>query len=106
MTTQIRGITKHSRTLNLYDVLGDALIRRLPMSEENRIQQVLSGMQLGSTTSSQLLRRMRLLVSPTFMDDTVPRQLWLQRLPPYSQSILECIHKQSLENVLRLQIKH
>ncbi|VDP90999.1 unnamed protein product [Echinostoma caproni] len=85
---------------NPYDVLKEALLRRMAVSEEKRIHLLLSGIQLGNFKTSQLLRQMRALVGNTTLDDSVLRQIWLQRLPPYVQSILNVFaHAHSLDKL-------
>ncbi|VDP86020.1 unnamed protein product [Echinostoma caproni] len=73
---------------NPYDVLKETIPRPIKVSEEKRIQLLLSWIQLGNLRPSQLLRQTRALVDNTTLDDSVSRQIWLQWLPPYVQSIL------------------
>ncbi|VDP37207.1 unnamed protein product, partial [Echinostoma caproni] len=85
MLINFRDIYMNIPAHNPYDVLKEALLRRMAVSEEKRIQLLLSGIQLGNLKPSQLLRQMRALVGNTTLDDSVLRQIWLQRLPPYVQ---------------------
>ena len=71
-----------------YDRLKAALLRRISASEEARFQQLLSGIELGDRTPSQLLRHMKSLVGDMKLDETVLRQLWTKCLPPNTTAIL------------------
>ncbi|VDP91658.1 unnamed protein product [Echinostoma caproni] len=88
MLMKFRKIYMNIPAHNPYDVLKEALLRRMAISEEKRIQLLLSGIQLGNLKPFQLLRQMCALVGSTTLDDSVLHQIWLQRLPPYVQSIL------------------
>ena len=89
MLGNFRDIFMQTPEKDPYDVLKKALLQRTAASEEARIQHLLSGIQLGSMTPSQLLRQMRNLVGESSVNDAVLRQMWLQRLPPYVQGILK-----------------
>ena len=98
MLGNFRDIFMQTPENDPYDVLKNALLHRTAASEEKRIQHLLSGIQLGSMTASQLLRQMRNLAGKSSVDDAVLRQIWLQRLPPYVQSIVNVfIANHSLE---------
>ncbi|VDP96048.1 unnamed protein product [Echinostoma caproni] len=85
MLINFRDIYMNIPARNPYDVLKEAILRRMAVSEEKRIQLLLSGIQLGNLKPSQLLRQMRALVGNTTIDDSVLRQIWLQRLPEQTQ---------------------
>ena len=78
---QLRDVIMAPQGTNPYDDLRDALLQRTAVSEEKRLQHLLSGIQLNSLKPSQLLIQMRCLVSETPMPESLMRQLWLQRLP-------------------------
>ncbi|XP_063994314.1 uncharacterized protein LOC135171613 [Diachasmimorpha longicaudata] len=69
-----------------YTRLKEALVERLTLSRDARLQQLLDREVLGDRKPSQFLRHFRSL------DDTVPdnilRTKWLSRLPTTTQSIL------------------
>lgn len=71
-----------------YDKLKFAILKRTTVSEEARLQQLLSGVQLGDRTPSQLLRHMRSLVGTANLDDSILRQLWIKCLPANTTAIL------------------
>ncbi|XP_072142010.1 uncharacterized protein [Dermacentor andersoni] len=73
-----------------YDDLKAALLQRTAASERSRIQQLLSAEELGDQRPSQLLRRMSQLLgnNARSIDDTLLRELFLQRLPADVQMVL------------------
>ena len=71
-----------------YDTLKAALLERTSASEERRLQQLLSDVELGDRTPSQLLRYMRSLIGSMKVDESLLRQLWLKRLPSNMTAIL------------------
>ena len=74
---------------NRYLTLKNLLIQRVSPSEDQRVRQLLTAEELGDTKPSQLLRRMRSLISTTHVEDSFLRTLWLQRLPVNAQAILQ-----------------
>lgn len=74
--------------VNPYDTLKAALLKRTTASDEARLQQLLSGVELGDRTPSQLLRHMRSLVGNNKLDDSILRQLWVNCLPANTKAIL------------------
>jgi hypothetical protein len=73
---------------NPYDALRAALIKRTAVSEETRLRQLMSGLQLGDKSPSQLLRQMRQLGETHKIDDSLMRHFWMQRLPASVQGII------------------
>lgn len=63
-------------------------MKRTSVSEQRRLRQLLSDVELGDRKPSQLLRRMRQLLGSRKFDEALLRQLFLQRLPTHVQSIL------------------
>ncbi|VDP84276.1 unnamed protein product [Echinostoma caproni] len=85
-----RGMPSNSRDIYMntpahvpYDLLKDALLRRMAICEDWSIQLLLSSIQLGNLNPSQLLQQMRALVGKTMLDDSILRQTWIQRRSPY-----------------------
>ena len=72
-----------------YNVLKDQLIRRMSLSQEQRIRQLLMVEELGDRKPSQFLRHLRSLAGTTGINDNLLRTLWLQRLPSQAQAILQ-----------------
>ena len=74
--------------VNPYDTLKEAIIKRTATSDEANLRQLLSGVELGDRTPSQLLRHMQHLIGNKLFDDSILRQLWLQRMPLNMRQIL------------------
>lgn len=73
-----------------YDTLKAAIIERTMASERRRLQQLLSGEDLGDRRPSQFLRHLQSLLgdrAATF-DEALLKELLLQRLPPTVQMLL------------------
>ena len=71
-----------------YSTLKEALIRRTSASEQKRLQQLLTEEELGDRKPSQLYRRMRQLLDDRKLEESILRQLFVQRLPPNVQLVL------------------
>ena len=70
-----------------YATLKKELIKRTAGSHQQKLQKLLSGVELGDQKPSQLLRRMRQLWSGD-ADDILFRELFLQRLPANVRMVL------------------
>lgn len=70
-----------------YSSIKNALIKSLSESETQRLQRLLQGMELGDQKPSQLLRQMK-ACNDFQLQDSVLRNLWLQRLPQQAQAVL------------------
>lgn len=84
-----------------YDQLKDAILQRTMASERKRLQQLLTAEELGDRRPSQLLRAMQALIgdrAATF-DDSLLRELFMQRLPPQVQMILTTASSLSLSEL-------
>jgi hypothetical protein len=75
-------------TVDPYTKLKDAILSRTTASDEARLQQLLSGVELGDRTPSQLLRYMRSLAGNSKVDDSVIRTLWTKCLPANTRLVL------------------
>ena len=71
-----------------YDTLKTAVLKRTTASDEAKLKQLLSGVEIGDRTPSQLLRHMRSLVGTSKLDDSILQQLWLNHFPPNTKAIL------------------
>lgn len=66
---------------NLYNSLKLALLDRLAPSDERKLEQLLSGQDLGDGRPSEVLRFIKNLAGSNFSDHII-RSLWVRRLPP------------------------
>lgn len=83
---------------NKYENLKKAIIERLCDSAKSKLDQLLSGLQLGDKKPSQLLREMQSL-SDNQINDNIIRNLWLQRLPTNIQEILSTMEDADLNKI-------
>ncbi|XP_063951644.1 uncharacterized protein LOC135153207 [Lytechinus pictus] len=66
----------------------DKLRQRTGVSEQKRIHQLLTAEELGDRKPTQLLRRMKQLLGDSTLEDSILKQLFLQRLPNNVRIIL------------------
>ncbi|PIK61772.1 hypothetical protein BSL78_01326 [Apostichopus japonicus] len=85
---EVRDILMNPPTDTPYSHLKAELIRRTSVSEQKRLHQLLTQEELGDRKPSQLLRRMEQLLGSDKLDETIFKQLFLQRLPHHVQTIL------------------
>nr|VZI42450.1 unnamed protein product [Spirometra erinaceieuropaei] len=71
-----------------YTALKEALISRISLSTQKRLQRLISEEDLGDRKPTQLLRRLEQLADRQKLDAAMFKQLFLQRLPPSVQAIL------------------
>ena len=75
-----------------YDTLKAQLVKRTTASEQRKLQQLISGEELGDRKPTQLLRRMQQLLGDKFGTssdaNSFVRELFLQRLPSNVRMVL------------------
>ena len=88
--TEVRDLILHPPATRPYDTLRDQLVRRTAVSEQRRLQQLLTAEELGDRKPSQLLRRMEQLLGDraAAADGPFVRELFLQRLPAHVRMVL------------------
>ena len=85
---EVRDILVSPPAVKPYQVLKTELMKRTSASEQKRLHQLLTAEELGDRQPSQLLRRMEQLLGANTLEDSIFKQLFLQRLPHHVQSIL------------------
>lgn len=85
-----------------YLTIKTELIRRLSMSEGQRVRQLVSEEELGDRRPSQFLRHLKTLAGPSMSDEKILRQLWMRRLPRHLQAILAAQEDLPLDKVAEL----
>lgn len=87
-----------------YNWIKAEMIKRFSASEAQRIRQLISGEELGDRKPSVFLRHLRSL-SGNLTDETILRELFLQRLPRTVQAILTAQAELSLKKIAELADK-
>lgn len=85
--------------------LKEELIKRLSISEEQRVRQLISDEELGDRRPSQFLRHLRSLAGGTLSDDNIIRQLWLRRMPGHVQAVLAAQAELAVDKVAEIADK-
>ena len=87
-----------------YEKIKAELIRRLSLSEEQRVRQPLMHEEMGDRRPTQFLRHLRTLAGPSVPPDFL-RTLWTKRLPPNIQAIIVKQGQAALDDVAQLADK-
>ena len=89
--TEVRDLLLNPPEDRPYDTLKTQLIKRTTASTQRKLQQLISGEELGDRKPSQLLRRMQQLLGGTTDATPFLRELFLQRLPANVRMVLASI---------------
>ena len=85
---EVRDLLITKPTSQPYTALKAALVARTSETEQRRLQQLLTEEELGDRKPTQLLRRMKQLLGDRVLEDSILRQLFVQRMPTNVQQIL------------------
>jgi hypothetical protein len=94
----LKDLLRNVPAVNPYDHLRAEALKRLAPNKEQKLRQLLSVEELGDSTPSNLLRRMRSLAGDTVTDDAL-RTIWLDRLPANYPPLLVSIPDQTLDQL-------
>lgn len=72
-----------------YTKIKERITQEYSTSEQNRMQQLLRGCELGDRKPSQLLREMKDLARDVITDEKIIKSLWMQQLPETTQAVLK-----------------
>ncbi|XP_073958570.1 uncharacterized protein [Choristoneura fumiferana] len=86
--TLVEGIISNPPATNRYENLKGELIKKLSISREQQVRQLLSGEELGDRKASIFLQHLRSLAGTAMTDESILRELWMRRLPKEVQRIL------------------
>lgn len=75
---------------NRYDSLKTELIKRHSVSEEKRLESLITKTDIGDRRPSELLRSMKQLAGQTF-NDSIIKTLWLRKLPQTIHAVLVAV---------------
>ena len=93
IASEIADLIYDRPAVNPYDTLKEALITRTAATDEQNIRTLLSGVQLGDRTPSQLLRHMTQLTGTYKPNEAFLKELWLQNLPADMRTVLSVVNK-------------
>ncbi|CAH8444908.1 unnamed protein product [Schistosoma guineensis] len=88
IAAEVGDLIDHVPESEPYDKIKAAVIQRTTVSDEKRLQQLLTSCDLGDKRPSQLLRHMKQLAGPYRLDEALLKQMWFQRLPHSVRQIL------------------
>ncbi|XP_055911525.1 uncharacterized protein LOC129945667 [Eupeodes corollae] len=88
---QVSDILLTPPSANKYALVKARLIEVYEESDEQRLQRLIEGLDLGDSQPSQLLRRIRDLSRSSGTPDMVLQVMWLSRLPSNVRSILSAV---------------
>ncbi|XP_063616254.1 uncharacterized protein LOC134789613 [Cydia splendana] len=98
---EVKDIILSPPESNKYDKLKTELIRRLSVSQEQKIRQLMLHEELGDRKPTQFLRHLRSLAGPSVPDDFL-RQVWSGRLPNNVQTIVASQPRLPLDDIAEL----
>lgn len=85
--SEVEDIITSPPETNKYEKLKSELIKRLSVSRENNVKQLLMHEELGDRKPSQFLRHLQHLAGPTVPEDFL-KTIWTSRLPSSMQTII------------------
>lgn len=101
---EVEDIVTNPPEKDKYLTIKRELIKRLSISQEQKLRQLLEHEEIGDRKPSQFLRHLRSLAGPAVPDDFL-RSLWLNRLPSYLRPILATQSSAPLEEAAQLADK-
>jgi hypothetical protein len=99
--TKVEDVITNTPTRDRYERIKAELIRRLSLSEEQRVRQVLMHEKMGDRRPTHFRRHLRNRAGPSVPFDFL-HSLWTNRLPPNIQAIMATQERVSLDDVAQL----
>jgi len=100
--SKVRAILTNPPVTGAYERLKAELIRQLVPPEDARLRDLLHSAELGDRTPSDFLRHLRTLADSTPATEPLIRQLWMQRMPPHVQAILQTQAQIALDDIAQV----
>ena len=101
---EVEDVLTNTLPTGRYERINAELIRRLSVSDEQRLLHLLMHEEMGDRRSTQFLRHLRTLAGPSLPSDFYCT--WLKNcLPPYIQAIFTTQARVALDNVAQLMAK-
>lgn len=97
----VSDIIKKPPAEGKYEKLKTELIKRLSISQEAKVKQLLNDEVLGDRKPSEFLRHLQKLAGPAVPEDFI-RTLWAGRLPTHIQTAVASQRKLTLEEIADL----
>lgn len=101
---QIADIILNPPATGKYNVLKNRLISTYQESDHRQLQKLLSGLELGDSKPSQLLRKMRELSGQLLTDEAL-KVIWLNQIPTQIRGVLSINTESTLETLAAMADK-
>jgi len=101
---EVEDVITNPAPTGRYERIKAELIRRLPLSKEQRVRQLLMHEKMGDRRPTQFLWHLRTLAGLSVPSDFL-RTLWTNRLPPNIQAIIAMQAQVSLDDMAQLADK-
>lgn len=101
---EIKDVIQSPPKTDKYNKLKSELIKRLSISREQQISQLLSHEELGDRKPSQFLRHLKNMAAGGVSDEFL-KSMWMNRLPNHVQAIILSQTTSSLEQIADLADK-
>ncbi|XP_026476309.1 uncharacterized protein LOC113381860 [Ctenocephalides felis] len=95
---EVEDIILKPPTENKYETLKCTLIKRVSLSEDRKLEQLLDREEIGDRRPSQFLRHLRAL-GGSKVDDSILKILWIRRLPENIQAIISAHDHLELDKI-------
>lgn len=99
LSIEVEDLILNPPAKNKYKKLKEELIKRLSLSQEQRLRHILGEVEMGSRKPSQFLRQLQSVAGSEIGNEKLLRQLWLRRLPVQAQTVLAAVDHLSLSEV-------
>jgi hypothetical protein len=101
---EVEDVTTNPPPTGRYERIKAALIRRLSLSEEQCVRQLLVHEEMGDRRPTQFFRNVRKLAGPSVPSDFL-RSWWTKCLPPNIQAIIATQAQVAVDDVAQLADK-